>query len=59
MNELRTILFKGADCHPYNVGSNHEIMIADLDHTVASVPARSVQVAYSLIPNHQHPLSGY
>ena len=34
---LWTILFKGASCHPYNVGADQEITIADLAKTVASV----------------------
>jgi dTDP-glucose 4,6-dehydratase len=34
---LWTILFKGAACHPYNVGSDQEISIAQLAETVASV----------------------
>ena len=33
---LWTILFKGVACHPYNVGSDQEITIADLAHTVAN-----------------------
>ena len=34
---LWAILFKGAACHPYNVGSDQEISIAQLAETVASV----------------------
>ena len=34
---LWSILFKGEFCHPYNVGSDQEITIADLARTVASV----------------------
>jgi dTDP-glucose 4,6-dehydratase len=34
---LWSILFKGESCHPYNVGSDQEITIADLARTVASV----------------------
>jgi len=44
---LWTILFKGASCHPYNVGSDQEITIADLAHTVASVLGGSVQASTS------------
>jgi len=33
---LWTILFKGVACHPYNVGSDQEIVIGDLAHTVAT-----------------------
>jgi len=42
---LWTILFKGASCHPYNVGSDQEITIADLARTVASVFGGSVQLS--------------
>jgi len=33
---LWTILFKGDACHPYNVGSDKEITVANLARTVAS-----------------------
>jgi dTDP-glucose 4,6-dehydratase len=39
---LWTILFKGEACHPYNVGSDQEITIADLAHTVANAMSGSV-----------------
>jgi dTDP-glucose 4,6-dehydratase len=39
---LWTILFKGVACHPYNVGSDQEITIADLAHTVANAMSGSV-----------------
>jgi nucleoside-diphosphate-sugar epimerase len=39
---LWTILFKGAVCHPYNVGSDHEITISQLAETVASTLGGSV-----------------
>lgn len=39
---LWTILFKGEVCHPYNVGSDQEITIADLAHTVANAMSGSV-----------------
>jgi dTDP-glucose 4,6-dehydratase len=34
---LWTILLKGNTCHPYNVGSDQEISIIDLAHTVSRV----------------------
>ncbi len=34
---LWTILFQGASCHPYNVGSDQEITIADLAQSVGKV----------------------
>lgn len=39
---LWTFLFKGEACHPYNVGSDEEITIADLAQTVASTLGGSV-----------------
>ena len=39
---LWTILFKGEACYPYNVGSDQEITIADLAHTVANAMSGSV-----------------
>ena len=39
---LWTILFKGVACHPYNVGSDQEITIGDLAHTVATTLHGSV-----------------
>jgi dTDP-glucose 4,6-dehydratase len=38
---LWTILFKGVACHPYNVGSDQEITIADLAQTVANAMSGS------------------
>jgi len=40
---LWAILFKGAACHPYNVGSDHEITISQLAKTVASELGGAVQ----------------
>jgi dTDP-glucose 4,6-dehydratase len=39
---LWTILFKGDACHPYNVGSDQEITIAELAQIVASALGGSV-----------------
>ena len=44
---LWTILFKGDACHPYNVGSDQEITIANLAQTVASALGGSVLAATS------------
>jgi dTDP-glucose 4,6-dehydratase len=38
-----TILFKGESCHPYNVGSDRGITIAQLADTVASTLGGSVE----------------
>lgn len=40
---LWTILFKGEACHPYNVGSDQEITIAQLVETIAPILGVSVQ----------------
>jgi dTDP-glucose 4,6-dehydratase len=40
---LWSILFKGEACHPYNVGSDQEIIIAELAQTVASTLGGSVE----------------
>jgi len=55
---LWTILFKGEVCHPYNVGSDQEITIAQLADTVASVLGGSVQPSTST-PNFNSSLSCY
>lgn len=47
---LWTILFKGTACHPYNVGSDQEITIAQLAETVASVLGGSVQLSSTSQP---------
>ena len=43
---LWTILFKGQSCRPYNVGSDHELTIAELANTVAQnfTPAPPVRI---------------
>jgi nucleoside-diphosphate-sugar epimerase len=49
---LWTILFRGASCHPYNVGSEEAITIGDLAETVASIfqPRVKVQIANEAAP---------
>jgi dTDP-glucose 4,6-dehydratase len=44
---LWTTLFRGQSCHPYNVGSDQAITIANLAHTVASTLGGDV---FSLSP---------
>lgn len=65
---LWTILFKGKACHPYNVGSNEAISIADLSQVVSSSLGGSLAFATPLaaevnaspspyVPNCQRSLS--
>ena len=56
---LWTILFKGQACHPYNVGSDQEITIADLAHTVASALGGSVEPLPPSTPSFNSPGSRY
>lgn len=53
---LWTILFKGEVCHPYNVGSDEAISIADLAEKVASILGGSVELPY---PSALRPTSRY
>ena len=55
---LWTILFKGEACHPYNVGSDQEITIAQLAEIVASTLGASVLPSDS-ISNFNSPASRY
>ncbi|MCE9587112.1 MAG: NAD-dependent epimerase/dehydratase family protein [Verrucomicrobia bacterium] len=55
---LWTILFKGAACRPYNIGSDQEITIAHLAETVASTLGGSVLPSDS-ISNFNSPASRY
>ena len=55
---LWTIVFKGEACHPYNVGSDQEITIADLAQSVASTLGGSVDAATST-PNFNSSPSRY
>ena len=56
---LWTILFKGQACHPYNVGSDQEITIADLAKTVPFALGVSVQSLLPSLPNFNFPPSRY
>jgi dTDP-glucose 4,6-dehydratase len=56
---LWTILFKGEACHPYNVGSDQEITIADLADNVASTFNNSVSVLSNSAPDFKSPVSRY
>jgi nucleoside-diphosphate-sugar epimerase len=47
---LWTILFRGASLRAYNVGSENDVSIADLSHTVASARASAVQVCIEGTP---------
>lgn len=52
---LWTILFKGAACHPYNVGSDQEIAIADLARKVSETLEAGSQLQLSTsTPNSSH-----
>jgi dTDP-glucose 4,6-dehydratase len=48
---LWTILFKGASCHPYNVGSEHDATISQLAETVASTLGGAIQSPSTSTPH--------
>jgi dTDP-glucose 4,6-dehydratase len=52
---LWTFLFKGEACHPYNVGSDQEITISQLAHTVASTLGGSVESLATSAPGNASP----
>lgn len=56
---LWTVLFRGASCHPYNVGSDEEISIAELAHTVKMLLAPEVAVDIALPPVAGKPAERY
>ena len=49
---LWTILLRGKPAHPYNVGSRHDLTIAELARTVAGVirPGTGIEIAKRAIP---------
>lgn len=47
---LWTILFKGESCRPYNVGSEEDITVADLAHTVAQYFEKPPAIEIAGIP---------
>ena len=56
---LWTILFKGGSCRPYNVGSEEEISISELAHTVARFGRRPIEVKIVEIPDLSRPAERY
>jgi len=56
---LWMILFKGAACHPYNVGSDQEITISQLAESVASTLGGSVHSLAPSTSDFNHPPSQY
>ncbi len=56
---LWTILLKGKPCHPYNVGSDEDLTIAELGQVVASIfnPRVEVIIAKKAIP--EQPIERY
>jgi|ERR1017187_553776 dTDP-glucose 4,6-dehydratase len=52
---LWTILFRGAGCRPYNVGSENDLSIADLAREVATAlnPAATVRIAKPSSPGQE------
>jgi len=56
---LWTLLFNGESCHPYNVGSEEEITIAELAHTVAQCFQKPVEVRIAQRPDSSSPAELY
>lgn len=56
---LWMILFKGAACHPYNVGSDQEITISQLAESVASTLGGSMHSLAPSTSDFNHPPSQY
>jgi dTDP-glucose 4,6-dehydratase len=56
---LWTIFFKGESCHPYNVGSEEDITIAELAHTVAQCFQNPIAVKIAKMPDPEKPAERY
>jgi dTDP-D-glucose 4,6-dehydratase len=56
---LRSILFKGVSCRPYNVGSDADSTIAELARTVASVSQPALEVLIAKNPPSEKPPDRY
>jgi len=56
---LWTILFQGASCRPYNVGSEHDLSIADLAREVAQALDPAIPVRIACPPDPGQPPARY
>jgi len=56
---LWTILFKGESCHPYNVGSEQDVTIAELADTVAQCFQKPIEVRIAKTPDPSKPAERY
>ena len=56
---LWTILFRGETCHPYNVGSEEQVTIAELGRTVARLSGPDVRVEIAGMPDPGKPPERY
>ncbi len=56
---LWTILLKGKDCYPYNVGSENRISIKALAETVRDVVNKGVEIRVEKKPIHNKPVEQY
>jgi nucleoside-diphosphate-sugar epimerase len=56
---LWTILFKGESCHPYNVGSEEGVTIAELAHAVAESFQETIEVSIAKSPDPDKPPERY
>jgi len=56
---LWTILFRGVNCRPYNVGSEAAISIRDLANTVGAVLSPGIEVQFEREPDNSIPAGRY